>query len=147
MTIAAETGIAMAEGFTGPKTFRWEPGVTDYSAGPMQVLSATARDLDTAFALGFDQAAFPSFAAKPEPAPGDLAMYVGRTSIQCGTAMIREGMALTGTNPVLVGARYNAGSLRADLSNPWGLHATGDHLDRCAGFFGDACATLKQLGR
>ena len=61
--------------------------------------------------------------------------------------MIREGMALTGTDPILVGARYNAGSLRADLSNPWGLHATGDHLDQCAGFFGDACATLKQLGR
>src|SRR5215208_471994 len=43
MTIATEAGRFRSSNFTGPKTFRWEPGITDYSAGPMQVLSSTAR--------------------------------------------------------------------------------------------------------
>ena len=34
MTIAAEAGIAMAEGFTGPKTFRWEPERDRLQRGP-----------------------------------------------------------------------------------------------------------------
>ena len=37
MTIATEVGDFVEDGFTGPKTFRWEPGPRDYSAGPMQI--------------------------------------------------------------------------------------------------------------
>lgn len=147
MTIAAETGMYMTDGFTGPATFRWEPKLTDYSAGPMQVLSKTAQNLNKKFVLGFEAADFPSFAAKPNPVSGNLAMFKASTSIACGTAMIREGLPQTGTDPILVAARYNAGSLFADPGNPWGLVVTGDHLDRCAQYYGDACATLKQLGR
>ncbi|HHY49865.1 MAG TPA: hypothetical protein GYA10_08975, partial [Alphaproteobacteria bacterium] len=55
MTIATETAAARHAGFTGPATFRWERHVLNrdvavpfrgsYSAGPMQVLATTARDL------------------------------------------------------------------------------------------------------
>jgi hypothetical protein len=55
MTIATETGFARSWDFTGPRTFRWEPHVGvndvtphtvgDYSAGPMQTLATTAREV------------------------------------------------------------------------------------------------------
>ena len=44
----------------------------------------------------------------------------------------------------LAAAAYNAGSLRQDSGNMWSLRSTGDHLDRAARFFGDACAVLRE---
>jgi len=54
MTIAVETAIFRNVGFTGPKTFRWEQGVTSYSGGPMQILETTARDVISALHLVFE---------------------------------------------------------------------------------------------
>ena len=41
----------------------------------------------------------------------------------------------------------HAGSLRASGTSSWGIHAHGDHLDRAAKWFGDACAALAVFGR
>ena len=43
MTIAVETAAFRKVNFTGPRTFRWEQGVTSYSAGPMQIWKAQPR--------------------------------------------------------------------------------------------------------
>ena len=63
MTVATETGFARRQAFTGPATFRWEPGVRvtdsgepfygDYSAGPAQTLASTARWIIRKRALTF----------------------------------------------------------------------------------------------
>ncbi|WP_207538265.1 D-alanyl-D-alanine carboxypeptidase family protein [Sabulicella rubraurantiaca] len=147
MTIATEVGVYRSVGFTGPRTFRWEAHISDYSAGPMQMLASTARDVNRKERLGYEDSDFPSFDAKPEPPPQDLPIYKPDIAIDLGAAFIRRGMAKTGTNPILVAAAYNAGSVRQGTGNPWGLHCHGDHLDRAAEWFGDACALLAAAGR
>ncbi|MBP0445850.1 D-alanyl-D-alanine carboxypeptidase family protein [Roseomonas sp. SSH11] len=147
MTIATEVGIYRKDGFTGPRTFRWEAHRTDYSAGPMQMLAETARDLNQKQRLGYADSDFPRFNAKPNPPPTDLAIYRPEVALDLGAAYIRRGMDSTETNPILVAAAYNAGSLKPSGDNAWGLHCHGDHLDRAAEWFGDACALLAASGR
>ena len=168
MTIATETAAYRNQGFTGPKTFRWEIGVTlgytgdanidgkergDYSAGPMQVLSTTARWMNVSQKLGHAQTQFPWFKNKPAaPKSGELGLYDGALATDIGAAYIAFQSEVpfatpTGGDPILVAAAYNAGSLKPSGTNNWGLVSHGDHLDRASKWFGDACAVLRSLGR
>ncbi|WP_417671975.1 D-alanyl-D-alanine carboxypeptidase family protein [Roseibium sp.] len=158
MTIATETAAFRLQKFTGPKTFRWEahckvnatgdPAIDgkekgDYSAGPMQVLADTARWINTVRDLGHDTAtAFKFFKNKPAKAPASLGLYDPVVCIDVGTAYIRHNMGVTGDNPLLVAAVYNAGSLRPSAANRWRIHCHGNHIDRAAEWYGDACAVL-----
>ena len=158
MTIATETAAYRLQKFTGPDTFRWEahyqvnatgdPAIDgkekgDYSAGPMQVLSDTARWMNTVRNLGHDAAtAFKFYKNKPSKAPATLGLYDPVVCIDVGTAYIRHNMAATGDNPLLVAAAYNAGSLKPSAANHWRIHSHGNHIDRAAEWYGDACAVL-----
>ena len=163
MTIATETGFMKSEGFTGPRTFRWEKNVTltttgdvaldgkekgDYSAGPMQVLSNTAREVNKKQDLGFDNGSdLKWFKNKPAKAPAKLGLYEGTTCVLIGTGYIAQQRSKTDLNPVLVSAAYNAGSLRASGTNIWKIFFHHDHVDRACNWFGDACAVMKLFGR
>lgn len=157
MTIATETGSLRAVRFTGPRSFRWESHVLNrdatpqfrgsYSSGPMQVLATTARDLIVShgrdYGLAYDpQLVAPAFRAKPIPAPQTLALYDAATSIDLGAAVIRRSHALTGGDPILVAAAYNSGGIYRSRANAWRLRSHGDHLDRAARWYGDACFVL-----
>jgi peptidoglycan LD-endopeptidase CwlK len=158
MVIATETGAYRNNGFTGPDTFRWEThfrvnatGNTaydghergDYSAGPMQIMSDTARWVNKTRRLGHDSVRlFPFFAEKPSIPPRRLGLYEPDINIDVGTAFIAHISTITRNNPLLVAAVYNAGSLRPGTGNHWHIHCHGNHLDRAAKWYGDACAVL-----
>lgn len=162
MTIATEAGQYRKDGFTGPETFRWEQGVTltttgdpdidgkekgDYSAGPMQVLSNTARWMNNVHSLGYNNAKdLQWFKNRPAKDPAKLGLYDGGICIDVGTAYIAHNAAQTGFDPILVAAAYNAGSLRPSSGNHWRIHCHGNHLDRAAEWYGDACAVLGGSG-
>ena len=155
MVIATETAFARRYGFTGPHTFRWEAHVKvkdvspplwgDYSAGPMQTLATTARWVIRQQRLDYDpfQVA-PVFERRPQP-PESLPLYLPAINIDIGAAAIKQRMAETGHDPILVAATYNAGGLYKNAQNRWHLRSTGDHLDRAASWYGDACAVLKEV--
>lgn len=156
MTIATETSIYRRSDFTGPPTFRWEPGVQvqdvnpptfgDYSAGPMQTLATTARDLIRKLRPSTDPFGLaPYYDTNPVPAPAANPLYDPATSIDLGTAAIQAHVAATGLDPILVSATYNAGGLHADTANAWHLKSHGNHLDRAARYYGDACFVLSAL--
>lgn len=147
----------MPHGFTGPETFRWEPHVPvrdvtpvdrgDYSAGPMQTLATTAR-----WVIGKQNhitynpfRAAPHYRDRPAPEPHRTPLYNPVLNIDVGCAEIVERWNKSGEDPVLVAACYNAGGLYATSDNRWGLRSTGNHLDRAAQFFGDACAVMAEL--
>jgi peptidoglycan L-alanyl-D-glutamate endopeptidase CwlK len=153
MVIATETSFARDYGFTGPHTFRWEPKVQvkdvlpllwgDYSAGPMQTLATTARWVIRQQDLDYDPfKVAPVFGRRPEP-PETLELYDPTINIDVGTAEMKQRWSKTGDDPILVAAVYNAGGLYKSTRNPWHLRATGDHLDRAARWYGDACTVLK----
>ena len=159
MTIATETALYRKDGFTGPRTFRWEQGFVvgatgnpdydgkeagDYSAGPMQVMSDTARWMNDRYSLGHDKdAMFPFFKNRPSKPPASLGLYLPEVCIDVGAAYIRHNMAKTGDDPLLVAAAYNAGGLYPSKGNHWRIRAYGDHIDRAAEWFGDACFVLE----
>lgn len=143
MTIATETGSNRRANFTGPDTFRWEAHISDYSAGPMQTLGATARSMIQKF--GLPHASPPRLAARPIPPPTSNPLYDGKVSIDIGAAYIRNNVEKTGLDPILVAAAYNAGSVREDPGNAWRLKTFGEHLNRSAEWFGDACFLLAEL--
>jgi peptidoglycan L-alanyl-D-glutamate endopeptidase CwlK len=154
MTIATETGIYRNYGFTGKYTFRWEPNVKvedvspplwgDYSAGPMQTLATTARWVIKVQNLNYDPfAVAPVYERRPEP-PDDHPLYDYGTNIDIGTAEIKQRRSATGDDPILVAAAFNAGGLYKTAQNPWRLRSHGDHLDRAAKWYGDACTVLKE---
>ena len=145
MTIATETGMYREARFTGPKTFRWEENIIDYSAGPMQMLSETARRINRQANLGYDDGQFPAMARRPAHPPGDLALYDPEVAIDVGAALIRRIIDGNGTNPILVAAAYNAGSVRPSDRNPWRIHCFGDHLEHAAQWYGDACEVVEHL--
>lgn len=161
MTIATETASARAHGFTGPATFRWESHVLNrdiapafrgtYSAGPMQILATTARDLIATRGADYhlDYAPLvtaPALRQRPRTVPAVLPLYDVRTNIDLGTAVIRRQLRLTGDDPILVAAAYNAGGVYESSANPWRLRSHGNHLDRAARWYGDACAVLADAG-
>lgn len=158
MTVATETGRYRSDGFTGPKTFRWEQGFTvratgnaaydsiekgDYSAGPMQVMSDTARWMNNTHDLGYNNASdFKFYKNRPSTDPTNLGLYKSQTAIDVGTAYIRHNMSKTGDNPLLVAAAYNAGGLYPTSENHWRIRSSGNHLDRAAEWYGDATHVL-----
>lgn len=157
MTIATEAAAYRRDGFTGPATFRWEshvwnrdvtPNVQgDYSAGPMQTLGTTARWVIGAQGLGHHpfQVA-PVYTLRPQTAPATHPLYEADTNIEIGTAEISQRLGMTGLDPVLVAAAYNSGGVYATDANAWHLRSHGNHLDRAAQWFGDACFVLAEAG-
>ncbi len=156
MVIATETAAYRNYGFTGPFTFRWEPHVKvndvtpnvfgDYSVGPMQILATTARWVIAAQRLDYD--AFrtaPVFERRPEP-PQALPLYDPAANIDVGCAVMKQRWAQSGDDPVLVAAAYNAGGVYASEDNPWRIRCYGNHLDRAAQWYGDACFVLREAG-
>ncbi|GAB5387821.1 MAG: hypothetical protein Alpg2KO_07890 [Alphaproteobacteria bacterium] len=158
MTIATETAAYRRQGFTGPATFRWEnhvkvkdvspPDVGDYSAGPMQMLAIVARERirrdNLPVAPPFDFA--PHFRDQPNIPPDDLPFYGYRGHLTVGAAELADRMQRIGSDdPILNAARWNAGSLRETRRNPWHIFTHGNHLDRAARWYGDACAVLSGL--
>ncbi len=159
MTIATEAASVRRDRFTGPRTFRWEPHVMNrdaaptfkgsYSAGPMQVLATTARDIIGKRGLEYGLEYRPSPTApalreKPRVPPSSLPLYDPAIGIDIGAAVIRRGLALTGNDPILVAAAYNSGGLYETRFNAWRLRSHGDHLDRAASWYGDACFVLRE---
>jgi peptidoglycan L-alanyl-D-glutamate endopeptidase CwlK len=155
MTIATETANYRKQGFTGPRTFRWEPHVKvndvephdrgDYSAGPMQTMSTTARWVIRAQNLDYDPfEVAPHYETVPAP-PEEHPLYEYKNSIDIGTAVIKQRCDKTGDDPILVAAAYNAGGIYESQQNDWKLRSTGDHLDRAARWYGDALAVLKEI--
>ena len=155
MTIAAETAAYRDQGFTGPATFRWEahvwnhdiqpPSQGDYSAGPMQTLATTARWVIGAQQLPYHRfQVAPVYATRPVPPPATHPLYDPAVNIDIGTAEIKQRWAKTGSDPILVAAAFNAGGIYEASSNAWHLRSYGNHLDRAAKWYGDACAVLKE---
>jgi peptidoglycan L-alanyl-D-glutamate endopeptidase CwlK len=156
MTIATEAAAYRRIGFTGPETFRWEPHVKvkdvepnhygDYSLGPMQTLATTARWVIRTQGLNFDPfGVMPDFKEQPVVPPDDLPGYDPEINIHIGVAEIKQRWDRTGDNPILVSACYNAGGLYSSNSNRWHLRSHGNHLDRAAKWFGDACFVIDEL--
>lgn len=161
-TVATEAGSFRDVGYTGPATFRWEPHVLvrdvepafrgDYSFGPMQTLAGTARRVARRIDLSGDPFdLFPAFTDRPNLAPDDLPGYDPELSLKVGAGVIADGRPRTSHNPILVAAVYNSGGLH-DASSPtsrfhnrWHLRSFGNHLDRAARWFGDACHVLAEL--
>ena len=104
-----------------------------YSAGPMQILATTARDLiasgRTAYVLDYDRfAVAPAYRERPAAAPATHPLYLAAVNLDLGTAYIRRNLHLTGGDPILVAAAYNSGGLYQSTANPWHLRSHGDHL-------------------
>ncbi len=154
MVIATETAFARKAGFTGPLTFRWEANVQvtdvsparfgDYSSGPMQLLGTTARWVIRERGLDYEPFAVSPALEYGLDQPDNLPLYNPATSIDIGAATIAHRLAKTGDDPILIAAAYNAGGLYKSTKNDWGLRTTGDHLNRSACWYGDACAVLKE---
>lgn len=139
MTIATETAAYRDVAFTGPKTFRWEPHIAEYSAGPMQTLSSTVRELIERYDVPLDPDEIaPRYSCRPAPTPSDHPLYDPEVSIQLGTLAIKHRLGITGYDPILVTAVYNAGGLYPTEENRWHLRSSGNHIDRAAAWFGDA---------
>ncbi|MGO7919436.1 peptidoglycan DD-metalloendopeptidase family protein [Rhizobium ruizarguesonis] len=161
MTIATESALAREEGFTGPKTYRWEahpknvdvdpPFNGTYSAGPMQCLATSVRELivkkGQTFGLAYDPfTVAPATKTKPSTPPASHPLYDPTTSIDIGAAEIRWRWSQTGDDPILVAAAYNAGGIYETTHSAWGIRAYDDHLDRAAKWYGDACVVLSEAG-
>lgn len=155
MTIATETGFARASNFTGPDTFRWEahvknddvspPTMGDYSAGPMQTLGTTARWVIRQQGLSYEPfVVAPVYNTRPAP-PSSHPLYDGKINIDIGTAEIKQRWDKTGDDPILVAAAFNAGGVYTATNNRWRIKTHGEHLDRAAKWYGDACAVLADV--
>ncbi|MBL6456568.1 transglycosylase SLT domain-containing protein [Belnapia sp. T6] len=120
-----------------PAAERQEPGFRGYEATPhrvsigcMQTLLSTARAV-------LRRPVAPEELRRPE------------TSIAAGAACLAEAAAQTRLDPPVVACAYNAGSVRADLSetNRWRMLqypvGTGAHADRFCGFFNVALRLVR----
>jgi len=161
MTIATESALARDDGFTGPKTYRWEahpknmdvdpPFDGTYSAGPMQCLATSVRELiakkGQSFNLQYDPfEVAPATKTKPSTPPASHPLYDPAASIDIGAAEIRWRWSQTDDDPILVAAAYNAGGIYQTTHSAWGIRAYDDHLDRAAKWYGDACVVLVEAG-
>ncbi len=161
MTVATETHIYKADDFTGPNTFRWEAHVSnsdaepptrgDYSAGPMQSLGTTARwvlrSKGEEYGLAYEPFKLaPVYHPKPDPKPAKHPLYDYAANLDIGAAEIRIRLGMSGLDPIFVAAAYNSGGLYESQHSPWGLRVTGDHLERAAKWYADACACLIGMG-
>jgi hypothetical protein len=82
------------------------------------------------------------------PALTALDLTIPETSLLAAAATIGRQQRLTGFDPVLVAAAYNAGSLYMEAveKNRWGLRCfplnTGQYIDRFVLWYNDAVAVL-----
>lgn len=149
MTTATENGAYRAGPDGEPRVVpvREEPRYTSdeatphrISVGPCHLLISTAR------------------AAMGHPAIDRAWLMERRNNIRACAAYIADQVRTTGFDPILVAAAYNAGSIReaqpgTKYGNRWHLRSYGNHLDRAAAWYGDACAVMaevraqQQLGR
>lgn len=139
MTIATEGALSYRDGKLSYPPLRQEPGyVSDegtphrISFGPMHVLLSTYRSV-----------------MKTPKADRQDAMRLSH-NLMAGALFMRSGLSTTGLDPILVAARYNAGSLvpadsrTSRYYNRWHLRSYGNHLDRAARWYGDACAVVRE---
>jgi peptidoglycan L-alanyl-D-glutamate endopeptidase CwlK len=111
----------------------------------MQTLATTARWVVNVQNLDYDPFSIaPVFQRRPDP-PETLPLYDAAVNIDIGSAEIRQRVAKTGLDPILVAAAFNAGGLYKSTKNPWHFKSSGDHLDRAARWYGDACAVMAEL--
>lgn len=101
------------------------------SAGLMQTLLSTARAMQDRYAPPWE----------PVGAMGHLDLSdlcIPERSLWLGAAYIRHQMATYGSDPVLLVAAYNAGSLRETGKNPWHLRTYGrDRIPKFAAYHND----------
>jgi hypothetical protein len=72
-----------------------------------------------------------------------------QTNIEAGVAYLAQQRPITGFDPVLASAAYNAGGLhppRAQDKNRFKLRSTADHLDRAVLWWNDVCYASKSNG-
>jgi hypothetical protein len=69
-----------------------------------------------------------------------------RNNLMIAALVIRGDAVMTGLDPILVAAKYNAGTIRETLSNPFRLRSTGDHLSRFASWYNDAVDVMHIKG-
>lgn len=112
-TIATESGGRVPARRRDESRGRWSHGV-------MQVLNTTAADM-----LGVD-------------ADDITEKQMVEDSIDLGTRYIAQQFRVTGYDPPLVLAAYNAGGVYRGGDNRWKLRSTGDHIDRGLKWFNDA---------
>lgn len=131
MTVATENGPASIEGTLVRHPYRKEPGyVSDgetpsrISVGPCHPLISTAREV-----MG-------------DPSIDRLWLSVVGNNLRTAARYIRKSWDRHDGDPILVAAVYNAGSIRRSSENPWRLRSHGNHLDRAASWYGDACAAI-----
>lgn len=140
MTIATENGPASIDEELIRIPVRREPGyVSDeatprkLSVGPCHPLLSTAREV----------------MADPDIDRGWL--QVVENNLRVAARYIRRSATQHGYDPILVAATYNAGSIRqapatpgpeGHIGNRWHLYSWGNHLDRAATWYGDACAVV-----
>lgn len=132
MIIATENGAARSGPVSGLHVA--EPRVrhesdSRYSVGPCHVLMSSARRVLDAPGL---------------QRSGLLNLAI---NIQAAAAYVRSKQNETGWDPILVSAAYNAGGVyeappASRYGNPWRIRTYGNHLDRAAAWYGDACAVL-----
>jgi peptidoglycan LD-endopeptidase CwlK len=75
-------------------------------------------------------------------------------NIMAAAKYIKEKSKSTGWDPILVAATYNAGSIVSsantannNFKNRWNIRSWGNHLDRAARWYGDACHVIRQPRR
>ncbi len=123
----------------------------DYSAGPMQILASDARALIRERGLDIDPLiAFPAYRFRPSAPPEDIPGYRPDLNIPLGILVMRGNRIITGNDPIMTAAAYNAGgvydaSKSRKFANRWHLRSTGNYLDRAAKWYGDACAVIGAL--
>lgn len=141
MTTATENGVYRPGPDGVPRVIpvREEPGyVSDdatphrISVGPCHLLISTAR------------------AAMGHPAINREWLLDRRNNLRAAAAYIAAQQGKTGLDPILVAAAYNAGSLKeaqpgTKYGNRWHLRSYGNHLDRAAAWYGDACAVMAEV--
>jgi peptidoglycan L-alanyl-D-glutamate endopeptidase CwlK len=111
----------------------------------MQTLATTARWVIREQGLDFEPfVVAPALEYQLED-PNLLPLYDPAVNIAIGAAAIVQRRAKTGDDPVLVSAAYNAGGLYKSTQNAWHLKTWGDHLERAAKWYGDACAVLQEV--
>lgn len=137
MVIATENGPARVdESKLQYIQVRREPGYVDdvqtpnrISVGPCHVLISSAR---TAMGMTSVDRGW---------------LLVPANNIRAAARFIRNQKTATDFDPLLVSAAYNAGGLYeaapgTKYANRWRLRVYGDHLDRAAAWYGDACRVL-----
>lgn len=139
-TIAVESARRPGSLSRDPRSHREEPGYVSDSATPgrvspgiMQTLIETARWVSRRYELGLDGV-------------GRRELYVAATSILLGAGYLDYQMGRYG-DPMMADAAYNAGSLRADDSHPYGWVTYHHHrADQWAQWHNDAVAVLREFG-